>query len=185
MERRIRLLEKRVRRLSGLAAGLALALATMVVLGVSGREELVVERLVVVDGEGRPRIVVGADAEDVGRISSATGITLFDRTGAERGGFSVLDDGSVVLGLDAPAGVGSPMRDRVALKVYPSGAAAISVIGNDTGIPVQMVGDASGEGGLEFLDYDLAQRIAIVKRLHFDGKSVREVPLDPPASREK
>ena len=103
---------------------------------------------------------------------------MFDETGNERGGFGTMEDGSVVLALDAPVGVGSSMRDRVGLKVYKNGSAYISLINNKTGIPVRMVSDADGGGGVEFLDYDLKARKAFIKRLSYNGESKTERSLD-------
>ena len=95
-----------------LLAGSALSLAALVAMGQnpvdSGPiEELVVRRLVVVDEEGRPRMILGQDPADTQRRSRSVGLTLHDPDGAERFGLSVMDDGTVGLGLDAPLGVGS------------------------------------------------------------------------------
>ena len=140
--------------------------------------EIKTTRLVVVDDEGKPRVIIGQDPKGSGRISRSAGITLHDKTGAERGGFGTMDDGSVVLGMDAPVGIGSPMRDRIGLKVYRTGAASIWLINNQTGIPVRLITEKTGSGGLEFLDYDLKARKVIIKRIDFNGESKTEDSLD-------
>lgn len=78
---------------------------------------------VVVDDEGHTRVVLGQDPATTQRSSRGAGLALYDEKGSERAGFSTMADGSVVLGLDAPLGVGAPMRDRIGLKVHASGSA--------------------------------------------------------------
>jgi hypothetical protein len=178
---RVRELEARVRRLTRVVAALAAGLAVAVLTGMAqdGKpREITASRLTVVDDEGRPRVVIGPDPAGVERISRGAGLVLLDVTGNERGGFSTMEDGSVVLGLDAPVGVGASMRDRIGLKVYANGAATINVINNDTGIPVRLISDPEGSGGIEFLDYDLDARKALIKRISYTGETRSEQSLD-------
>lgn len=139
--------------------------------------ELTVRRLVVVDDQGRTRLVLGQDPADTQRRSRSCGLTIYDGSGAERGGLSTMDDGSVVLGLDAPVGVGSPMRDRIGLAVSPNGAARIDLINNQTLLPVRLVSDADGTGGVEFFKYDLDKRECTIRRLSHEGESTRTESL--------
>lgn len=139
--------------------------------------EIIASKITVVDQDGQRRLLLGSDYAE-GRISKAAGIFLFDNTGAERGGITTMEDGSAVIALDAPLGVGSPMRDRLGMKVYSNGAAAISIINNQTGIPVRLISDADGTGGVEFIDYDLEARMAIIKRISFNGETTTEQSLD-------
>jgi hypothetical protein len=139
--------------------------------------DLTVRRLVVVDDHGRARLELGQDPADTQRRSRSCGLTIFDATGAERGGLSTMDDGSVVLGLDAPVGVGSPMRDHIGMVVAPDGSARIDLINNETLLPVRLVSDADGTGGVEFFKYDLDKRECTVRRLSEAGESTRVLPL--------
>ncbi|MGB0716275.1 MAG: hypothetical protein ACPGXK_10375 [Phycisphaerae bacterium] len=143
----------------------------------AGPQEIVASRIVIVDEAGRRRMIMGSDYMK-GRVSHATGLFVFDKEGTERGGFSTMDDGSVVFALDAPNGVGSPMRDRLGMKVHANGAATLSMIDNKTMIPVRLVSDADGGGGLEFYDYDLDARKVAIKRVGFDGTHSRTQSLD-------
>ena len=105
------------RSLLTLSMGWWLCTAYGTLQGSATQEELVVKRLVVVDDEDRARIVIGQDPEGTQRRSRHVGITLHDPDGAERMGLGLMDDGSVGIGLDAPSGVGAPMRDRLGLRV--------------------------------------------------------------------
>ena len=57
------------------------------------------------------------------------------------------------------------------------GSASVIVLDNGTRIPVRLVADAEGGGGVEMLEYDLENRKAVVTRLTPDGQSVRELDL--------
>jgi hypothetical protein len=179
---RIAALEKQLRRHRSLALFGVLGVFAIVALGAKpsdgGPGELTVSRLVVVDEKGTPRVTIGSDPPNVGRRSVISGIVLFDAKGDERGGYGTMADGSVVLALDAPKGVGAPMRDRIGMTVFPTGAATIAMMDNATKIPVRLATDSEGGGGIEFLDYDLKKRIAYIKRTSFAGEKTREQSLD-------
>jgi hypothetical protein len=68
--------------------------------------------LVALDEAGHDRLQLGqVGGPQMGgvvqsRVSPATGLAVCDASGDERGGFGVMENGRVVLGLDAPAGEG-------------------------------------------------------------------------------
>ncbi len=140
-------------------------------------EEVRTRRLVVVDAAGTQRVVIQEEPADAERRAQPAGILLFDQHGNERGGMVTFDDDSAIIALDAPAGVGAPMRDRIALSVYPDGSASVRLIDNGTGVPVRLVTDAEGGGGLEILTYDLENRKAFVTRVTSEGRTMREIDL--------
>jgi len=178
LQHRIHVLERRActARFSALIAFAALAgLAWR--QAPQGAETLRARRLEIVDERGVVRVAIGQDPKDTQRRSRACGLTVHDSTGAERGGFATMDDLSVVLGMDAPHGVGAPMRDRIGLQVDADGSASVGLIDNKTQIPVRLQSDAAGGGGLEFIGYDLERKVATIKRLAFAGESRREIPL--------
>src|SRR5262245_56800393 len=115
-------LQRRLRRTKGALAALALAGAAAITFGVAAPDktpdEIRTRRLVVVDDQGLPRVIIGQDPLDTQRRSRGAGITIFDKLGSERGGMVTMDDGSVVIALDAPRGVGAAMPDRLGLVVY-------------------------------------------------------------------
>ena len=82
------------------------------------------------------------------------------------------------MALDAPVGVGAAMRDRLGLIVSSTGGAAIQLNNNDTGVPVRLVTDPAGGGGVELIEFDHAERKARIKRLSYAGETIREVSLD-------
>jgi hypothetical protein len=183
LERRVEILERRLRRTQLGALGLV---ALVVTAAAGGRSEPTQKDVVesirarsiqIVDDEGHVRIALGQDPKDTQRRSRACGLTIRDKTGAERGGMSTFDDMSVVLALDAPHGVGNSMPDRVAMGVDPDGSSHVMIIDNQTLVPVRLASDAAGGGGLEFIGYDFEKKIATVKRTSFGGESQREVPL--------
>ena len=178
LEARVRSLEASRRRAWTLVAALAAAvgLSASASQDLEIVEELVVRSLVVVDSSGTPRVRIGSD-DDEQRRDQAVGIVLYDESGTERGGMVTFDDGSAVLALDAPAGVGAPMRDRAAMMVGPDGGAVIQVLDNETAVPVRLVADPAGGGGLEFLDYDLENRRYTVIRQSASGTQETEREL--------
>lgn len=185
LENRIALLERKLRqhRLVG-----ALAACVLLVALVAGQaapndnrpRKITVHELTVVDDQGRPRIVLGQDAKDVQRRSRAAGLTLYDDKGAERGGFSTMDDGSVVLGIDAPAGVGAPMRDRIGLMVGADGSSSIMLIDNQTRGVVKLASDADGAGGVMLFKWETENKQVHVKTLTYEGGTTETINLGEP-----
>jgi hypothetical protein len=160
-------------RLAASALGIALTLA--VAAGFAGRDaqtsdELRTKRLVVVDDQGTPRVVIGQDPKNSQRRSRAAGITIHDKTGAERGGMSTFDDGSVVVAIDAPVGVGSPMRDRVGMVVNNDGSAHLIILDNQTRGVAKLESDGKGGGGVVVYKWDMAAKQVHVKTLTYDGE---------------
>jgi hypothetical protein len=157
----------------------AMARARQAAPGASDPQELTVTRLTVVDERGVPRIVIGTDKPDVQRISRSTGILINDENGAERFGVGVMENGNVTMGLDAPPGVGHPMRDRLGLAVGSDGSSSIMLLNNKTEVPVRLTASNDG-GGVEFLAYDKPNSKVIVKRHTFKGEETKEFHHDFP-----
>ena len=182
LELRIDRLEASRRRWRGGALGALVALSALVGIGWTRQAEISDEvrtrKLVVVDENDVPRVVIAQDPNDTQRRSRACGIVINDKTGAERFGVGVMEDDTVNMGFDAAAGVGHPMRDRVAIGVRPDGSGYVMLINNDTKVPVRLVadGDTSKGGGIEFLDYDRANSKVIIRRISFDDDRKTDVP---------
>jgi hypothetical protein len=175
---RIELLERRLRHTQGLLLGGGL-LACLCVLAALTRgdpevsNELRTRRLVVVDDKGVARVVIGQDPADTQRRSRGAGITIHDATGAERGGMITMDDKSVVLALDAPTGVGNPMRDRIGMMVAADGGSSLMLIDNETKGVVKLISDGKGWGGTQVFKWDDEAKKVHVKTIGFDGEKVQ------------
>src|SRR5947209_18589663 len=138
LEQRVAYLEIALRRARIMVSLLVLVGLVVLAAGFGRREgqdadEGRTHRLVVLDDSGHTRAVIGQDPAHVQRIARAAGLLLYDDKGNERGGFSTLGDGSVVIGVDAPVGVGAAMRDRIGLKVFPNGAAYVLLVDHQPG----------------------------------------------------
>jgi hypothetical protein len=171
-------LQKQMFRLQAITVALGAGLAAVLVSGAAQdpvQDEIKARRIALVDSRGVERVVLG---EDAGRQHGrSAGVLIFDETGAERGGFGTFENGQASMALDAPVGVGSAMRDRLGLIVSRNGGASVQLNNNDTGVPVRLVADAAGGGGVELIEFDHAERKARIKRLTYAGETVQEVSL--------
>ena len=180
---RLTALERRLRRTQ-------LALAAVVTAGLVGVlvgfaqppddakkiiPEIRTHKLVVVDDQGVPRLLLGQDSVDTQRRTRSAGITLLDNKGQERGGMATFDDGSVVLALDAPRGVGSAMPDRIGLRVYPDGSSHIMLIDNETRAVVKLYSDGNGGGGPQVFKWNMDEKKVLVKTIKFDGEDIETI----------
>ena len=180
---RIEHLERSLDRWRRVAACLA-AIALTIVLGGAGFQDpqdqttdlVRTRRVEVVDSEGRLRLVLGEEAGAERQVAIA-GVFLIDEAGDERGGFGTTNENSALLALDAPPGVGAPMRDRLGLIVNSDGSAEVRLISNDTLVPVRLISPAKDAGGIEFLRHLPAEKIVRVKKLGFDGESTYDLKL--------
>jgi hypothetical protein len=181
LESRITRLESSRRRWQRGAVVSILALVGVVGVGAVRQAEIQDEvrtrKLVVVDENDTPRVVIAEDPKDTQRRSPSFGIHMNDKTGAERWGVGVTQDDTVNMGFDAAVGVGHAMRDRLALGVSPNGSAYVMLINNETNVPVRLVaeGDTTRGGGIEFLSPDRANGKVHIRRITFAGDEKTEV----------
>jgi hypothetical protein len=175
---RIERLQVKLSRLQMVTGIMGLGLIALLVAGVARdpiQDEIKAHRIALVDSKGVERVVL---AENTGRMhGQSAGIYVLDDTGAERGGMSTFEDGRVTMALDAPVGVGSPMRDRLGLAVYKDGGAALMLNNNDTGVPVRLVANAEGGGGLELINFDHETKTAHIRRLTHSEDVRQELPF--------
>ncbi len=160
--------------------------AGLLVIGVMGfrrqpttSDEVRTKRLVVVDDSGRARVVIDQDPATTDRRSRSSGVTLYDSTGAERGGMSTMDDGGVVIALDAPMGVGSPMRDRIGLVVNPDGSSHVMLIDNKTRAVAKLQSDGNGGGGVQVFQWEESPSVVRIRTLTYDGERRDSVVRSP------
>ena len=183
LEARIAHLERSLRR-----TRFAAAIAPLVLLVTVGarpaerpmgiQDELITRRLVVLDEAGRPRVVIAQDPKDSQRRSRAAGLTLFDSTGAERGGFTTYDDGGIGLGMDAPSGVGAAMGERLSLWVGPDGAADVLLLDNLTRAVAMLHSAGNGDGGVQVFKWDMEGKKIHIRTVVYDGDRHETVPME-------
>jgi hypothetical protein len=186
LEVRITQLERSVGRSRLVASAFGLALLALVVVQYSRPGPAVLDvvqarRIVLVDDEGRTRLELAQDPKNTDRRSRSAGLRVFDNTGHERGGFSTFDDGSVVLAMDAPHGVGDAMPDRLGLSVSPDGSADIMLIDNQTRAVVKLGSDGNGRGGVQTFKWDMEAKQIHVRTSTYDGDDRETKPMGPPS----
>lgn len=171
-------LQKQLSRLQAFTIAMGAGVAVVLVSGAARdpvQDEIKAHRIALVDSRGVERVVLG---EDSGRQHGrSAAVWIYDETGAERGGFGTFENGQASMALDAPVGVGATMRDRLGLVVSNTGAAAIRLNNNDTGVPVRIVTDPAGGGGVELIEFDHDEKMARIRRLTYAGETRREVPF--------
>ena len=182
VEQRVTLLERSLRRTRLGAAAFGLGLAALAGIGLARHpagtsDQVRTRRLVVVDDMGRARVMLGQDPRDAQRRSRSAGLWIYDSTGSERGGFSTMDDGSVVFGMDAPTGVGAPMGERIGLVVSPDGSAQVLLLDNQTRAVANLQSDGDGSGGVQVFKWDMAARRIHVKTVTYDGDQRKTIPI--------
>jgi hypothetical protein len=182
LEVRIRRLESSLRRTRLLAGVAGSALLVLFAVQCSTAAPAVLDlvqarRIVLVDDEGRVRVELAQDSKDAGRRARSAGLRIFDNTGHERGGLATFDDGSVVLALDAPHGVGHPMPDRLGLRVYPDGASHIMLLDNQTRAVAKLASDGEGGGGVQVFRWDMEAKQIHIKTVQYDGDQLETMPM--------
>jgi hypothetical protein len=88
---------------------------------------------------------------------------------------TTMDDGSVVLALDAPDGVGAPMRDRLGMVVGADGSSYIMLIDNQTRAVAKLYSDGKGGGGPQVFKWEPDKKQVQVKTLTYDGDKIETV----------
>ena len=174
LEDRLILLERSIRRTRIAAVADAAALVASACIQATHRQagtldEVRTRRLVVVDDEGRVRVVIAQDSKNANRRARSAGLWVLDGTGYERGGLSTFDDGSVVFAMDAPHGVGDPMPDRIGMSVDPDGATHLNLLDNQTRAVARLYTEADGSGGVQVLKWDMPAKEIHLRTLTYDG----------------
>ena len=152
---RLDVLESRLRlhRLGlGLVAGVIVVSASLPTPVQQTSAELRVRGIVVEDDAGQARIVIGSLGERA--HGDAFGFAINDEAGSERFGVSHFSDGRIVMGFDAPPGVGHAMRDRLGLGVGATGRPFFMMLNNDTTSPLRLYTTDANEAWIEFIDWD-------------------------------
>ena len=166
LERQLQILKVTALVLAALA--LAMALAPRPAAQQPG-PTMRVRQLVVEDAEGRARLTLGS--LDRPGDNRRIGMRINDPNGAERFGVSYMEDGRVVLGLDAPPGTGDDRnRERINLVADEKGSAYIRFLDRRTNVVSRMYLDEQNLAWISFTDF--TQTPALVRRYGLSGEEV-------------
>jgi len=172
MYARMNRLERQLRVLK-IAAVILAVLAIAMALGseAGGPTAQCVDAGAAVDRRGR----AGAIATGAGPLDSSSdrrmGLRINDASGVERFGVAFMDNGNVVLGLDAPPGTGNDAnRERITLVADAKGGAYIRFLDRRTNVVSRMYLDDQNRAWMSFSDF--TQAPAVVRRYGLSGEEV-------------
>jgi hypothetical protein len=137
--------------------------------------------LVIVDEEGRERIVMGApvpDPKGVKRVDRAHGMIILDPQGRERFGLGLMDNGNMGMGFDAPPAPGTDkIGERVHIIADARGGATLRFTNRQTGVPGRLFLGDDDKLYLEFIDVQKDKNKVIRRRIGMDGEKTIEEPF--------
>lgn len=174
-ESRIDTLERQLRLTQAACAALT---ALVVVLFFSSTppvavqsDELRAKSLIIVDDQGRERVIIGApvpDPSDGRRRVASTGIVIADENGYERFGVVLQETGNMVMGFDAPPGTGDERnRERINIVADSKGGAHIRFLDRRTRVKSRLFLGNDNEVRLEFIQFE--DDSINFRQLGFDG----------------
>ena len=179
---RIDRLERSLKVLGGMTV--ALALIAISALGwpsaaAQAQEPAVLRArgLVIVDAQGRDRVVIGApvpNPREGMRSSPSIGMVINDPAGYERFGLGLTDDNRMMMGFDAPPGTGDDRnRERINIVADAKGGSYLRFLNRKTGIVGRLILDATDQFYLEFLDFPEGKVPS--RRIGFKGEHTVEL----------
>ena len=180
---RIVRLERRQRLLGIMCVGLVIVTISAVTWpSVSAQGQPAVLRargLIIVDDQGRERIVIGSpvpDPKEGKRLNPSTGMVINDVNGYERFGLGLTQDNRMGMGFDAPPGKGDGRnRERINIVADENGGSYVRFLNRKTGVVGRLILDASDQFYLEFLDFPDGKVLS--RRIGFKGEQpVMELP---------
>src|SRR5688572_21714540 len=169
---RVAQLERQVRLLKGMA-GMAVVLTMVLAIAAphtqaqQGADALRVRQLIVEDAAGRSRLVLGY--LDAPGNTRRIGMRINDPAGAERFGLSFIDNGSLVMGFDAPPGTGNDAnRERITIAADEKGGAHLRFLDRRTNVVSRMYLDDQNQVWMQFSDF--TQTPAVIRRYGLAGE---------------
>ena len=179
---RVAVLERESRRLRRM---LALAVTVALVFSVwnsrsnaqPSADSLRVRGLIVEDGNGRPRISLGAPLAGMGG-TPRTGMRITDPRGFERFGVGLFDDGRLVMGIDGPPPSTGPAGnlERINLVADNDGAGYIAFKDRDSRVVGRIYLDPQNKLWVEFSDF--AQQPPARRRIGLAGEETIPTPSE-------
>jgi len=174
---RVQQLERQVRVLQSVTAGVVVLLAVVALMPSSLAQPetgtMRVRQLVVEDAAGQPRMVLGyLDAP--GNLRRL-GMRINDPQGVERLGVAYMEGGAMVMGFDAPPGTGDDRnRERITLAADEKGGAQIRFLDRRTSVVSRMYLDEQNRAWLSFSDF--MQTPASIRRYGLTGDEIVRQP---------
>ena len=173
---RIARLETLVRILgAGLAlfAFVAISAITLPSAIAQGQPQILRARgLIIVDDQGRERIIIGSpvpDPKEGKRLNPSTGMVINDINGYERFGLGLTQNNRMGMGFDAPPGTGDDRnRERINIVADENGGSYLRFLNRKTGVVGRLTLDAEDQFYLEFLDFP--QGKVVSRRIGFKGE---------------
>lgn len=181
--KRIVRLERRQRLLGIMCVGLVIVTISAVTwpsVSAQGQPQVLRARgLIIVDEQGRERIVIGSpvpDPKEGKRLNPSTGMVINDVNGYERFGLGLTQDNRMGMGFDAPPGKGDGRnRERINIVADENGGSYVRFLNRKTGVVGRLILDASDQFYLEFLDFPDGKVLS--RRIGFKGEQpVMELP---------
>ena len=181
--KRIVRLERRQRLLGIMCVGLVIVTISAVTwpsASAQGQPQVLRARgLIIVDEQGRERIVIGSpvpDPKEGKRLNPSTGMVINDVNGYERFGLGLTQDNRMGMGFDAPPGKGDGRnRERINIVADENGGSYVRFLNRKTGVVGRLILDASDQFYLEFLDFPDGKVLS--RRIGFKGEQpVMELP---------
>jgi hypothetical protein len=157
IENRLAAVERTNRVLVGLISTMFVFMCSALLAGFSqsglSQELLRAKGLIIEDGNGQPRILIGSPIPDRNAGGNPrTGIVINDGAGVERFGLGLQASGRLVLGLDAPRGKGDDRnRERITLVADETGGSYIRFLDRTTSVPARLYLDEQNRVWLEFI----------------------------------
>ncbi len=140
--------------------------------------------LIIVDEQGRERIIMGAPVPDpphIGkRIHPAHGMIILDDKGYERFGVGIMDNtGQMAMGFDAPHDPANPKKnsERLHFIADGKGGAMIRFLNRQTGVPGWIRLGDDDKLYLEFIDVQPDKNKVIKRSIGMDGEKTTEEPF--------
>lgn len=137
--------------------------------------------LVIVDEQGRERIVLGSpipDTKDGKRINPAHGMAIIDPQGYERFGVGLMDNGQMAMGFDAPRGTGDDRNtERLHFIADAKGGAMIRFLNRKTSVPGWIRLGEDDKLYLEFVDVQKEKNKVVKRRISMAGEEILEEPF--------
>ena len=156
---RLKSVERQLRATQVVCIALGVAFLALLIIGSSTeqvRDEVRTKELIIVDEQGRERVVIGSPVPDPlegKRISPTTGMVIKDTAGYERFGVGLQQRGHMIMGFDAPPETGEGGNsERINIVASKDGTAFIRFLDQKSLLSSRLFLNDKNNVLLEFLE---------------------------------